>query len=128
MDCVLWIAQVLLAVIYGIKGWEKLFSTDKLYSKTVWAEDESPALLRIIGASELFGAAGMVLPLQIWIFPWLVPIVAIGFAFIQLLAILTVHLPRNEFSTLPLNISLLVLSIFVAVGRWELIVLSFPFL
>lgn len=43
-----------------------------------------------------------------------------GFALIQVLAILTVHLPKKEFKMLPLNAFLLGLALFTIIGRWSL--------
>jgi len=128
MNIALWTAQVLLAAVYGMLGFKKIFQTGKLRAQMEWARDETPGSLRFVGASELLGATGMILPSLTGILPWLVPLVAVGLALIQLLAILTVHLPRNDYNILPLNVVLMALSIFVAAGRWALIVSSFPFL
>jgi uncharacterized membrane protein YphA (DoxX/SURF4 family) len=54
------------------------------------------------------------------ILPWLTPLAAIGLALIQLLAIVTVHVPKREYKVLPINVILLLLAVFVAVGRWDL--------
>ena len=128
MDFTLWIAQIFLAIIYGMTGLKKIFKTEDLRTKALWAKDESAGCLRLAGASELIGAAGIILPLLTDILLWLVPLAAMGLALIQFFAIFTVHLPRNDYNILPLNFVLLTLSIFVAVGRWNLIILSFPFL
>jgi hypothetical protein len=59
----------------------------------------------------------MVLPMWTGILPWLTPLVALGFAVIQVLAI-GVHHRRNEMAqALPINLVLLGLSLFVLWGR-----------
>jgi len=128
MNNALWTVQVLLAAIYGMVGFREVFQTEKLREQMAWAKEESPGFLRFVGISELLGATGMILPLLTGILPWLTPLAAIGFGFIQFLAILTVHLPRNDYNILPLNVVLLVLSIFVVVGRWALFISSLRFL
>jgi hypothetical protein len=52
------------------------------------------------------------------ILPWLTPIAAIGLSLIQLLAIVTEHLPKKEYNIIPVNILLLGLAVFVVFGRW----------
>jgi len=47
---------------------------------------------------------------------------AIGLALIQTLAIFTVHLPKKEYKVLPINVVLLALSLFVAIGRWGMLI------
>lgn len=129
MNIALWIVQVLLAAIYGMSGFMKVFQTEKTREQMAWAKEESPGCIRFVGTSELLGAAGMILPLLTGILPWLTPLAAIGFALIQFLAILTVHIPRKDYNILPMNVVLLALSIFVVVGRWALFTsLLFDFL
>ena len=62
----------------------------------------------------------MLLPIRTGILPWLTVLAAVGFASIQILAIFTVHVPKKEYSTLPMNVVLMALAIFIAWGRWGL--------
>ena len=66
---------------------------------------------------ELAGALGMILPAATRILPWLTPLAALGFAVIQVLAIGTHALLGETAQTLPINLVLLALSLFVAWGR-----------
>jgi hypothetical protein len=68
----------------------------------------------------VLGGLGLILPLVTGILPWLTVLAAIGLTLIQLLAIFSEHLPKKEYESIPLNIVLLALSIFVVVGRWTL--------
>ncbi|MCW5713639.1 MAG: DoxX family protein [Bauldia sp.] len=90
----------------------------KLATQMGWP-GEMPALTRFIAWAEIVGAVGMILPIALNILPWLTPLAAIGFVIIQVLAI-ALHLRRGERSVLPFNLVLLALSLFVAIGRFEL--------
>ena len=120
MNIVLWIAQGLLAAMYLMAGSIKTFNTTKAKEQMPWAKNRSDAFVRFVGTSELLGALGLILPLVTGILPWLTVLSAIGLALIQLLAILTEHLPKKEYNVIPVNTVLLVLAVFVAFGRWGL--------
>ena len=118
MNIALWIAQVLLAAMYSMAGIMKTFQTAKAKEQLPWATNRSDGFVRFVGISELLGALGLILPLVTGILLWLTPIAAIGLALIQLLAIFTEHLPKKEYNVIPVNVLLLVLSVFIIVGRW----------
>jgi putative oxidoreductase len=120
MNIALWIAQGLLAVMFGMAGMLKTFQTSKAKEQLPWAKNRSDGFVRFVGTSELLGAIGLILPLLTGILPWLTPLAAIGLSLIQILAIFTEHLPKKEFNVLPINVSLLTLSVFVVFGRWLL--------
>jgi uncharacterized membrane protein YphA (DoxX/SURF4 family) len=115
----LWVAQILLALLFGWAGYMKSFRPiASLAPMMAWAP-EMPRLTRFIGVMEILGALGMLLPIPTGILPWLTPLAALGFIIIQVLAI-GLHLRRGEARVLPMNIVILALSIFVAWGRWSL--------
>ena len=118
MNIVLWIVQVLLAIMYGMAGVMKTFQTAKAKEQMPWAKKRSDQFVRFVGTSELLGALGLLLPMLTGVLPWLTPLAAIGLTLIQILAILTEHLPKKEYNILPVNIILLALSVFVVFGRW----------
>lgn len=120
MNIALWIAQVLLAGMYGAAGSMKTFQVAKVRETMPWSKERSDGFIRFVGISELLGALGMILPLLTGILPWLTPVAAIGLAVIQLLAIFQEHLPKKEFNVIPINIVLLVLSVLVIWGRSNL--------
>lgn len=76
----------------------------------------SPALLKLIGAAEVAGALGLVLPGAPTITTRLVPTAAFGLAIIMLGAIVT-HARRGELPSIAVNLVLLALAVFVAVER-----------
>lgn len=120
MNIALWIVQALLAALYGGAGVMKTYRTDKAKEQLSWAENRSNGFVRFVGVSELLGALGLILPILTGILAWLTPIAAIGLSLIQILAILSEHLPKKEYNVLPVNAVLLALSLFVVIGRWAL--------
>jgi uncharacterized membrane protein YphA (DoxX/SURF4 family) len=116
----LWVAQVLLALVFGAAGVMKLMTPiADLATMMNWVAVSPEALVRFIGLVELAGALGMILPALTRILPFLTPLAALGFAIIQVLAIGT-HASLGETgSTLPMNLVLLALALFVAWGRWK---------
>ena len=120
MVIALWIAQVLLAGMYGMAGGMKTFQPDGVRKnpQMTWAHDKQDGYIRFVGISELPGALGMILPILTGILVWLTPLAAVGLSIIQVLAIFMVHLPKKEYQVIPMNVVLLALSIFVAYGRF----------
>jgi len=116
----LWVAQILLALFFGGVGIMKLTQPiEALGAMMTWVNVSPVWLVRFIGFAELAGALGMILPAVTRILPFLTPLAALGFVIIQVLAI-GVHASLGETGmTLPLNIVLLALSLFVAWGRWK---------
>ena len=60
-----------------------------------WSADYSASSVRGIGALEVLGGVGLVLPALVHIVPILVPIAAVGVAFVMAGAVV-VHLRRKE--------------------------------
>lgn len=116
----LWVAQVLLAFVFGAAGVMKLFTpVADLGAMMNWVTVSPEWLVRFIGTAELLGAIGVILPALTRILPWLTPLAALGFLVIQVLAIGT-HASLGEVAmTLPMNLVLLALAAFVAWGRWK---------
>lgn len=122
MNIALWIAQILLAAMYGMAGSMKAFQPEKVRAnpQMTWAKDRSDGFIRFVGISELLGALGLILPLVTGILPWLTVLAAVGLTLIQLLAIFTEHLPKKELNIIPFNVILIAISVFVVLGRWTL--------
>jgi uncharacterized membrane protein YphA (DoxX/SURF4 family) len=118
MGVALWVIQGLLAVAFLGAGAMKLSQPkEKLAQNMGWVEDFSQPAVRLIGAVEVLGAIGLVLPALTGILPWLTPLAALGLALTMVGAALT-HLRRKEYGTIAVNAVLLVLAAFVAYGRF----------
>lgn len=116
MTASLWIAQIVLALIYAMAGALHAFRTPNARARSAWAKRHSERFVRFIGAVELLGALGLVLPVLSGILPWLTPLAALGLVLLQALAILVEHLPAHE-RRISFNLFLLVLAAFVVYGR-----------
>ena len=90
---------------------------EKLAQNMGWVEDFSQPAVRLIGAVEVLGAIGLVLPALTGILPWLTPLAALGLVLTMVGAALT-HLRRKEYGNIAVNVALLVLAAFVAYGRY----------
>jgi uncharacterized membrane protein YphA (DoxX/SURF4 family) len=121
MNTVLWIVQILLALLYVTAGALKTFATAKAKEQLPWAKRHSDNFVRFVGAAELMGALGLLLPMLTGIMPWLTPVAALSLVLVQILAIFTEHLPAKEYKALPFNLVLLALAVFVAYGRFVVI-------
>ena len=120
MNIALWAAQALLAFVYLAAGGLKVIRPrEQLVAsgRLDWMKDNSDAVVKAIGAVEILGALGLILPGLTGIAPILAPIAAVGLVVVQIGA-LRVHLTRNERQPLPVNAILLLLAAFVAIGRF----------
>jgi uncharacterized membrane protein YphA (DoxX/SURF4 family) len=118
MSIALWVVQVLLAAAFLVSGATKLSQPkEKLLKNMAWVEDFSQPTVRIIGALEVLGAIGIVLPALTGIVPSLTPLAALGLVLTMIGAALT-HLRRSEYSVITVPAVLLILAAFVAYGRF----------
>jgi hypothetical protein len=118
MNVLLWIVASALAALFLFAGSLKLFrSKHQLVATMGWVEDFSPGTIKLIGAAEIAGALGLILPAALDIAPILTPLAATGLAIVQLLAI-PVHARRHESQLIVLNVVLFALAAFVAVMRF----------
>ena len=117
MNIALWVAQILLALIYGSAAFRKLFQLEKMRADQEWARRSSDGYIRFVAASQLLGVAGMLFPIPTGFFTWLTPLAAIGLCIIQILGAQW-HIRLKEYNILPVNLFLFALSLFVVIGRW----------
>jgi uncharacterized membrane protein YphA (DoxX/SURF4 family) len=118
MGIALWVVQVLLAAVFLVSGATKLSRPkEKLLKNLAWVEDFSQRTLRIIGALEVLGAIGIMLPALTGILPSLTPLAALGLVLTMIGAALT-HLRRQEYGPIAVTAVLLVLAAFLAYGRF----------
>jgi uncharacterized membrane protein YphA (DoxX/SURF4 family) len=94
--------------MFATAGVTKALTTAKAREQMAWAKRHSENFVRFIGVAELLGAVGLILPALTGILPWLTPVAALALVLVQILAIITEHLPAKEFKALPINAILLV--------------------
>ncbi|MFF5254604.1 DoxX family protein [Streptomyces leeuwenhoekii] len=119
MNVTLWIIASILAVAFLLAGLMKVGQPkEKLAaSGMAWVDDFSAGAVKGIGAVEVLGALGLVLPAAFDIAPILVPLAATGLA-ITMLGAAVVHGRRKENQMIGVNVVLLVLAAVVAWGRF----------
>ncbi|BBE21376.1 hypothetical protein MN0502_02590 [Arthrobacter sp. MN05-02] len=119
MNITLWIVAAVLALAFLGAGAMKLTQPkEKLAASGMgWTESFSPGAVKAIGAAEVLGALGLILPALTGIATFLVPLAATGLVLIMVGAIIT-HLRRKEGQMVVVNVVLGALALFVAIGRF----------
>ena len=123
METALWIVQVLLAAIFLVTGTVKLTQPrQKMAAGPMrWAADVSDNQFRAIGAVEVLGALGLILPPALGIAPLLTPLAAVGLV-LTMVGAVHAHVRHGETDRLAVPITVLVLALFVAIegfGRYS---------
>lgn len=114
MSVAYWIVASLLALFYLYGGGVKLVrSKEQLQPMMAWVDTTPMPAVRAIGAVEVLGAVGLILPPATGIAPWLALVAAVGFVVLQLLAT-RVHLRRGD-RQIALNLALIAIA---AVTVW----------
>ncbi|MEN9865190.1 MAG: hypothetical protein RL748_780 [Pseudomonadota bacterium] len=113
----LWLAQILMAALFIPVGIMKLSTPIPELAKMLPFAAQYPEMfVRFVGLVDLLGGIGIILPALTRIWPrgglW----AAIGIIALQVLAT-AFHLMRGEAQSVPLNIILIALALFVLWGR-----------
>jgi len=121
VDLTLWIIAGLLAVAYLASGGGKLFMPKEkiaaVGASARWVDDFSSPSVKAIGALEVLGAVGLILPAVVDSAPVLVPLAASGLALVMIGAVIT-RIRRREFKYMMADLVYFVLAASVAVGRF----------
>jgi uncharacterized membrane protein YphA (DoxX/SURF4 family) len=121
MTYVLWIIQVLLALLFLFAGGTKLvIPPDVLASMGSPNQIPLPGwFVRFIGVAEVLGALGLLLPGLLRIKPWLTPLAAVGLVVIMIGAT-ALNIVADGFASGVVPLVAGLLAAFVAYGRWRL--------
>jgi uncharacterized membrane protein YphA (DoxX/SURF4 family) len=119
MNTVLWIVTAVLALAFAGAGLMKLTQPKPklVTSGQAWAEDFSDGAVRAIGALEVLGALGLVLPALLDTATVVVPLAAVGLALLMAGAAIT-HARRGEYPNIAVNVVLGGLAVWIAVARF----------
>ena len=119
MTVLAWILQGVLGLAFLAAGGMKLAQPRKrlIDSGMAWAEDFTDGPVKLIGAVEVLGALGLVLPVLVGVAPVLTPIAAAGLTLLMAGAAVT-HVRRGEYSGAVPSAVLGVLALVVAILRF----------
>ncbi|HEX2914710.1 MAG TPA: DoxX family protein [Chloroflexia bacterium] len=118
MNIALWVLQVLVALVFLLAGFLKLTRPlDWLSQRMLWVKVVPVWMVRFIGAVELLGAFGLILPAALGIDSWLTPLAAVGLV-VTMLAAAIFHAQRNEYNRISSSLVLLVLAVIIVFGRY----------
>lgn len=120
MNLALWIVAGLLAAVFLLAGANKSFIPQESLAKAPgggWVNDFSAGFVKALGALEILGAVGLILPAALDIAPILVPLAAVGLAMIMVGATI-VTFRRHEPKHVLVDLTYLALIVFVAWARF----------
>src|ERR1017187_1777979 len=120
MNIALWIIAGFMATVFLAAGASKLLIPQEKLAKAPgggWVLDFSAGFVKALGAVEILGAVGLILPALLDIAPVLVPLAALGLGLIMIGAAI-VEFRRREFKHVLGNLTYLALLAFVAWGRF----------
>jgi uncharacterized membrane protein YphA (DoxX/SURF4 family) len=119
VNVVLWVLQSLLALAFIGAGAGKLSQPkDKLKAQMEWVNHTSETNVKLVGAVEVIGGLGVILPAVTKIATVLVPIAAVGLAITMALALLVHVRLHDPIAKASGAIILFVLAVVVAWGRF----------
>jgi hypothetical protein len=120
LNVVLWVVQVLLALLFIWGGGVKLVLPLEQLAGPPGSVALPGGFLRFIGVAELMGGLGLLLPSLLRIRPGLTPLAAAGLVIIMIGAVtITLMGGMGAMALIPLVTGLL--AAFVAYGRWRLV-------
>ena len=122
MNITLWIIAGLLAAVFLLAGANKLLIPQEKLAKAPgggWVLDFSAGFVKALGAVEILGAVGLILPALLDIAPVLVPLAAVGLVLLMAGATIT-RIRRHETKPMVADLVYLALAGFVAWGRFVL--------
>ncbi|HEY1295713.1 MAG TPA: DoxX family protein [Chloroflexota bacterium] len=119
MNVVLWIVQILLALVFLGAGGSKLVTpVEQLMAQMPLPLPAPEFTLRLIGTLEVLGAIGLILPWLLRIRPMLTPIAAACLA-LEMVVATAYTVIGMGFGPAMMPLVLALVSAAVAVGRWQ---------
>ena len=122
MNIVLWILQILLALLFLFAGGTKLImSAEALTQPTTPNQVMLPVMfIRFIGVCEFRGGLGLVLPGLLKIRQYLTPLAALGLAIIMIGAVVFTVV-GGAIPVALVNLVIVLLLLFIAYARWRVV-------
>lgn len=114
LDMLTWLTQWLLALLFGMAGVTKTaLPKDQLAARMPWSSAFTTRTLRTIGALEILGALGLVVPTLAGTWLWITPLAAMGLLLVMLLAA-RLHLQRQEPRSAAVNLVIAAIASMIA--------------
>lgn len=118
MDTVLWVLQGVLAAVFLGAGLIKLVrGKEQLLSLGAWTKETTPTGMKLLGAAEVLGAVGVLVPSLTGIAVLLAPVAAVCLA-VTMVGAVAAHLKFRETKEITAPIVLLIAAVLVAWGRF----------
>lgn len=119
MNVLLWVLQVVLALVFAAAGSLKLAKPRAQVAEALggWVDEFPAPLLKPLGLVEILAAIGLVLPPAVDTLPDLTPVAASGLVAVMVGAVVT-HARRSEYPNVGVNLALAAMAITVAWGRF----------
>ena len=116
MNILLWVLQVLAALMYGASGYMKIFMFDKISGQVPSFGALPQEAWMALGILELVCVVGLIVPAALRWLPTLTVAAAIALA-IESLVFIGVHIKYNEMGSIVMSGVLGLLMAFIAYGR-----------
>jgi hypothetical protein len=122
MNIVLWILQVLLALLFLFAGGTKLVMSAEALSQLASPTDVMLPVwfIRFIGVFEFLGGLGLLLPGLLRIKQYLTSLAALGLAIIMIGAVVFTVI-NGHIPVALVNVVILLLLLFIAYARWRVV-------
>ena len=120
MNAALWVVAIVAGVISFAAAVNKLMQSKEellTHENMGWANEFSDESIKRIGAIEMLGVFGLIVPQGTGHVEILTPIAAVGLILLQIGAVI-VHVRRREWRMLTINIPLILALSYVAIGRF----------
>ena len=125
MNVLLWILQVLLALLFLFAGGTKLIMSAEALSQPATPNQVMLPVwfIRFIGVFEFLGGLGLLLPGLLKTRQYLTPLAALGLSIIMIGAVVFTVI-GGAISVAVVNVVILLLLLFIAYARWRVVPLG----
>ena len=119
-NLLLWIGQILLALTFAAVGYSHALGFDRAAQRPRmgWMHAVGRRSMAVIGALEILGAIGLILPAATAILPWLTPTAAAALTLLMVFAAIFHARRPGEGANIVGNVVLGVVAALVAYGRF----------
>ncbi len=116
MNVALWVAQVILALVFFGAGFDQAANYPDAARRMAWVRAMPSWLARLVGVFEMVTAVALVMPGLISVAMWLTPAAAVALIALMLFAV-TYHVTRREIPQIAFSTVFGIVAAFVALGR-----------